>query len=254
MKIGNRKSICWELQFSDSILFIISSILSFIIRAREIDVFIKYHPSTLVFIFLTVTLKIIFFFISGAYSGDKVGFALLMKRIIITNFVSSFFVSAVMLLLVEYSHLTAFPRSVLIIDPILVSFFLFVSRIFYLSFSEKERDFSDNDVFLAKTKKIIIYVFKNYSNAMMFLLILGYGVTYLLIGGVISISDGYGWDGQFYREITKNFGPEIFLSKTLNIYRVQRIIPSGLVSIGLQLLNIPINKISILLETVRISV
>lgn len=66
------------------------------------------------------------------------------------------------------------------------------------------------------------------------LVVLTYSAVMIQFGERLPVADGYGWDGVVYARLTKNFYAEVFVSR-LDAFRLQRIVPCGVVHYGLRL-------------------
>ncbi len=82
------------------------------------------------------------------------------------------------------------------------------------------------------------------------LIILLWGVYYLLYGGIINVEGGLGFDGYYYGMIAKNFYSMVF-GNELNGYLIQRIFPSFVISTALSILSIS-KKIAIIIKAFQI--
>ena len=80
----------------------------------------------------------------------------------------------------------------------------------------------------------------------MLLIVILFGIGNLLFGEIITVSDGFGWDGKGYRDIARDFSSRV-LENGFSDYTVQRIVPSLIVHYGLRLLQTPIIDKSILM-------
>ncbi len=72
---------------------------------------------------------------------------------------------------------------------------------------------------------------------LMALLVAAYSLAAIFGGEVLSVNNGFGWDGTTYAAIAKDFPGQVF-GHQLDSYRVQRIFPSGAVHYGLRLLGL----------------
>ncbi|HMS66453.1 MAG TPA: hypothetical protein PKD83_14510, partial [Ignavibacteria bacterium] len=77
------------------------------------------------------------------------------------------------------------------------------------------------------------------------LVILFWGVYYIFFGAIINVNYGFGYDGYFYGKIALNFIEQVF-GHQLSFYRIQRILPSFIVSAALSILNIHKNTFNII--------
>jgi hypothetical protein len=68
-------------------------------------------------------------------------------------------------------------------------------------------------------------------------MVLLYSLVAIWRGERIPVSDGFGWDGVVYGEITKDFSGQIFGGK-VNGYHLQRIFPCAVVHYGLRLMRL----------------
>lgn len=74
----------------------------------------------------------------------------------------------------------------------------------------------------------------------MVLIVLGFGLAAFVWGPIIPANGGYGWDGAVYGIITRDFHEAVFV-KRVDAYRVQRVLPCGVVHYGLRLLGMPLD-------------
>jgi len=88
-----------------------------------------------------------------------------------------------------------------------------------------------------KFKDAILYLGKN-PQITMPLIILFWGIYYFFNGAVINVSNGLGYDGEYYAEITKHFYSLVFHNK-LEFYIIQRIFPLFVVNSILTIFEIP---------------
>lgn len=245
---GLLNSIEYSLPFfiSDFVILLLSPFFSFFLRSSNVELFVEYLPSILYITFISVPLRISAFLLFKNYRKDNLNLKYQFIGIFFIMTFSSIIIYLSMLIMLDFEIIELFSKSVVVLDAIISSGFILLSRLGFIVFEHKpenNKNFSTN--LIIKIKEI----FKNisqYSNIIMFCLVLIYGVIYLLIGGVIPVNSGYGWDGQFYRDIVKNFDLSLFSSKTLNIYRIQRIFPSGVLSIFLKTFQFPLSDSSIL--------
>ena len=83
-------------------------------------------------------------------------------------------------------------------------------------------------------------------NFLIVLVILVYGIFNLFFGEVLLVANGFGWDGQTYRDIARNF-PQLVFEKQQDSYSVQRIVPSGIIYYSHKLLKVRLTDESILM-------
>jgi len=69
------------------------------------------------------------------------------------------------------------------------------------------------------------------------ILVMAIGLVQILWGERIPPGDGLGWDGRFYALIAEEF-PRLVFHKQLDGYRLQRVLPSGVVYVGLGALGV----------------
>jgi hypothetical protein len=170
-----------------------------------------------------------------------------LKLIFFAVTVSSALITVIMQILLANNVFVSFPRSVLVIDWILSILFVgglrFGLRIFF--------EVGENPKNKGRIVRVIHGLEDNIlipgTDKLMIIIVSLYGIAHLLFGKVISVHDGFGWDGQIYRNIVKSFGFSLTLFKKLNAYSIQRVIPSGLVHFGLRLFQLPLTNEFILL-------
>jgi hypothetical protein len=90
---------------------------------------------------------------------------------------------------------------------------------------------------------------KKYTNILMVLVIVLIGVTNYAWGERIWVNDGFGWDGVFYADIKKDWFNKVFIEKRYKVsanvympvdkYRLQRILPSGILHYTLRIFHVP---------------
>jgi len=67
--------------------------------------------------------------------------------------------------------------------------------------------------------------------------VLAYGLGAIVFGEVLSVNNGFGWDGMIYAAAAKDFPGQVLGGK-LDRYHLQRVLPSGVVHYGLRLLGL----------------
>jgi hypothetical protein len=70
------------------------------------------------------------------------------------------------------------------------------------------------------------------------LLLVGLGAAQILLGEVIPVGGGVGWDGRFYAEIATDL-PAALSTGSIDAYRLRRLLPSALVYLFLQASGLP---------------
>lgn len=78
-----------------------------------------------------------------------------------------------------------------------------------------------------------------------FIFILIYSAVQIFYGERIPIGDGFGWDGQIYGALAKNFYQGVFVER-LPFYYVQRVVPSAVIHYALRLFHIPLDNPSVI--------
>ena len=81
----------------------------------------------------------------------------------------------------------------------------------------------------------------------MLLIVILFGIGNLLFGEIITVSDGFGWDGKGYRDIARDFSSRVLEKMTLVTIPCNEFVPSLIVHYGLRLLQTPIIDKSILM-------
>lgn len=54
----------------------------------------------------------------------------------------------------------------------------------------------------------------------------------------ISIGDGAGWDGTYYKKICENFSNDIF-NNNIDRYTLQRVFPFAIINMVVEIFNLP---------------
>ena len=237
INLNNRN---WYIVWGDVILSILSAIGAYIFRLELVEVLSNYYSSLPWLLLSSLTFRLIIFYIFGIYR-IMWEYARIRKFILIflAITISSVLIAVIMQILLANNVFISFPRSILLIDWVLSLVFMgglrFGPRVFYkLSNKPKNKESLVKSIHGSEVNILI----KN-MDKLMILIVFLYGFAYLLFGKVISVHDGFGWDGQVYRNITKSFGSALILSKKLNAYSIQRIFPSALVHFGLKLFQLP---------------
>jgi len=232
---------------TDAILFVLSVIISYILRTSRIDSLSVYKNSVFFFIPLSIIVKSLTMILLKNYYFSFFNFFVKpFYKVIIASIISSICISIVMIGLLRFGVITAFPRSVLIIDFFVTIFSTFGTRYGLIIYSNSGKKIEKSTGLIHSIQIFLQKLLTDYSGILMVIFVVLYGILYFLFGKVISVGNGFGWDGQIYRDISKNFNLELFLSKSLNSYAIQRIVPSGLVSFVFHLLNIPLSDNNIL--------
>ena len=90
---------------------------------------------------------------------------------------------------------------------------------------------------IEKRKNIFHYIW-DYPQYSMLALIAIWSFFYFFYGYVLSVNDGFGYDGNYYGTTAKKFYQQVFGGE-LTFYRIQRIFPSFIMSCLLTILNLP---------------
>ena len=90
---------------------------------------------------------------------------------------------------------------------------------------------------IEKRKNIFHYIWE-YPQYSMLTLIAAWSFYYFFFGYVLSVNDGFGYDGNYYGTTAKKFYQQVFGGE-LTFYRIQRIFPSFIMSCLLTILNLP---------------
>jgi hypothetical protein len=71
----------------------------------------------------------------------------------------------------------------------------------------------------------------------MALLVAAFSLWAIFGGEILTVNNGFGWDGTTYAAMARNFDSQVF-GRKLDAYRIQRIVPSGAVYYGLRLVGL----------------
>jgi hypothetical protein len=88
-----------------------------------------------------------------------------------------------------------------------------------------------------KRKNIFRYLWENPQYSMP-LIIFIWAFIYFFWGYIISVNNGFGYDGNYYGTTAKKFFQQVFGGE-LTFYRIQRVFPSFVISCFLNILNLP---------------
>jgi hypothetical protein len=75
-------------------------------------------------------------------------------------------------------------------------------------------------------------------------LVLGAGIAQWHWGERIAAGRGQGWDGRFYAEMARDFPSQVF-GHRLDAYRLERVLPSGIVYLSLRVFDLPPDDVNI---------
>lgn len=231
----------WYIPRGDVIFTIMSTVGAYIYRLEVLDGAGEYYSSLPWLLILSLIIKPIIFTIFKMYRTKWENASICDFVILFLAISGSSALMAVFTLIVfTDSVFSSLPRSIVIIDWILSVFFIGGLRIGPKAFYKWSKELK-NKRGLVKDKlgSEDNFLIKNIDKLLIIIVFL-YNMAYLLFGEVISVHDGFGWDGRVYRNITKSFGSAILFSKKLDAYSIQRIFPSAIVHFGLKLFQFPL--------------
>lgn len=91
---------------------------------------------------------------------------------------------------------------------------------------------------MQRVKNLELFFYNNPQISMP-LIVLLWGIYYFFFGAIINIDQGFGYDGYFYRQLTKDFYNFAFVENNLSGYYMGRILPSLIINLFLSVSDIP---------------
>ena len=178
------KPISFKALASDLFFFLISPLLSLIIRTRRLDVFIYFHSFILALVIFSVVVKPAVNLFFGLYKArhEKMNREKL-KKLVLAGTISAVLVSAIMLFMDKLGLLDHFSWTVIFIDWVLSLLLTAGMRTGIAYFLESERLQNKDEKETEKRKRKIFSL-----NSFLIVIVFIYCSLYLIFGGVISLN------------------------------------------------------------------